>query len=94
MRRNEAKKIILDKIIRMQGCKITELAVEAEMVDVFREFELTELITQMVNEGMLVELEYELQSVPNRLKSFLLPGMKYGIISVTFRGESTHKCSD
>lgn len=93
MHRNEAKKVILNKIVSMQGCKATELAAGVEMIDVFREFELTELITQMVNEGMLVELEYELQSVPNRLKSFLLPGMKYGTVSVTFCGESTHKCS-
>jgi len=67
MTEEEQKNLILNLVISKQGCKATELAVEIAGKADF------ELISKLVIERRLVEIEYILPYMPYRIKSFLLP---------------------
>jgi Tfp pilus assembly ATPase PilU len=77
MTNEEAKQIIVETVTSLQGCKATELVSDKRMVEVatlINTLELSALIDQLVEEGKLVEIEYELNQLHYRTKSFLLPG--------------------
>jgi hypothetical protein len=68
------KKIIVDYVNSKQGCKAMELVEIICMVDVQDStMDLSDAIKELVNEGKLVEVEYCLESMDYRVKSFLLP---------------------
>ena len=71
MTREEAKILVVNAVTALQGCKATELA--ASVAFAFDEHSLPELIDELVAEGELLELEYEVPTMPYRSKSFLLP---------------------
>ena len=76
MNLREIKQLIVSRVTSVQGCKATELCVMPELVMAVKHGALSELpdiLEEMIREGMLVEVEYELPSMPDRLKSFLLP---------------------
>ena len=84
------KQLIIDAVTAMQGCKATELCVIGNIVmDVGDE--LPDLITELINEGKLIEIEYVLPEMDYRIKSFLLPGKSkvyVGINTTTVKQET------
>ena len=71
--------MITEVIGSVQGCKATELPVllreflnDPQCSQIYQ-FEIPDLIQEMVQEGMLVEVEYILPNMNYRIKSFLLP---------------------
>lgn len=73
MTREEAKRLVVETVEGLQGCKATELAACRELVPLFLEIPLVILLEELVREGQLVEIEYVLPALPDRVKSFLLP---------------------
>jgi len=68
---------VLDRIVEyvndMQGCKATELAARAANLGLTGRTAV-DAIDDLVLSGRLVEVEYTLPDMPDRVKSFLLPG--------------------
>lgn len=69
--RNKIKQRVIDK----QGCKITELAAEIDLVEEAynNNINFVNEIYDMIRDGELVEVEYVLKSLNYRIKSFILP---------------------
>lgn len=84
MTREEYKDLIEGTVTAMGGCKGTELAAVPDIATAVveegpdgPEGEVPPLLfclEELVNEGRLVEVEYERPDMPTRTKSFLLPG--------------------
>jgi hypothetical protein len=82
MTRSEIKQAIKEIVESVQGLKATELAAKEELNVLLKEketvagveceFDLPELLEEMVVEGMILEVEYVLPSLPH-MKSFYLP---------------------
>jgi len=85
MTKDEAKQLVYKRIVEVQGCKATELAADINIVDIFQDFRLGDLLDEMVAEGILFEVEYELSTVRQRLKSFLLPGKSDNLLGAKIR---------
>lgn len=84
MTRDEAKKLMVRAVTERQGLKLldllTQILDEDFVTDEQRrslmkqeEYHLPDLISELVSEGELVEVEYSLKNLPYRAKSFLLP---------------------
>lgn len=73
--RNNARDHIFNAVRSVSGCKATELAAMSEIAIILSEFGMG-ILEEMVAAGDLIEIEYELEAVPGRLKSFFLPGRK------------------
>ena len=76
MEKTDAKVKILDRVRALNGIgkgKATEIVNDREIAEIIIQFG-TELFDEMVKEGLLIELEYTLSIMPDRLKSFFLPG--------------------
>jgi hypothetical protein len=67
----EAKDAIVEAVTAKQGLKATELVVVLPTSMLI--FDIPSMIEALVREGLLVEVEYVLPSMPQRAKSFLLP---------------------
>ena len=76
MTSDEAKKIIVDTVEKVQGCKVIELICNKDLHGVnvgFNGDDIMRMIEELVAENRLVEVEYVLSSMPYRVKSFVLP---------------------
>lgn len=84
MTRDEAKKLMVRVVTERQGLKLLDLLTEILDDDFVtyeqrrslmtqEEYHLPDLISELVSEGELVEVEYSLKNLPYRAKSFLLP---------------------
>lgn len=81
MTKDEAKAALLDKIVGLQGIKVTQLASEPEIVMGLQGFDIPDLLDEMVQEGKIMEIEYVLPDMQWRCKSFYLPvGTKVRVI--------------
>jgi hypothetical protein len=69
---SEAIKLILDTLVSKQGCKATELVSVPEIANCGHD--PIDLISTLVAEGKITEIEYTLPGMEYRLKSFYLPG--------------------
>lgn len=70
------RKIVLDNVEDKQGVKATLLAVKVAsgaLPYTPDDYDLPNLLDKMVRAGEIVEIEYILPSMPERIKSFLLP---------------------
>lgn len=85
MNETDIKNLILEIVQERQGCKATEIPPELAlrvrshhkmlgMLELFRTGpSLVEMIEDLVSQGHLVELTYELLDMPEKTKMFLLP---------------------
>lgn len=71
VRKIDAKNILLRRILDFQGCKAIELA--AAVAQDIGEHSCTELLSELVATGEIVEVEFILPSQDFKKKSFLLP---------------------
>lgn len=85
MTKDEAKKIVYGCVVRVQGCKATELATDKDLIPTYKDFDLPDLLDEMVAEGSLLEVEYELSTMRGRLKSFFLPGKEDNLLGCRVR---------
>ena len=78
------KQLIVDAVERLQGAKATELvvAIAGMMGPDIDGDELVDLIDELVTDNKLLELEYILPSMPERMKSFLLPAKSKVFVSL------------
>lgn len=72
MTADKAKEMLLEKIVGLQGMKATQIATEFAVE--LQDFNVPELLDQMVKEGKIIEIEYTLPEMTWRCKSFYLPG--------------------
>jgi len=79
MTKEEAKSLIVSTVERTQGCKATQVLClvenEGDMILLARDYNVVELIAELVKERKLVEVEYILPAMNYRVKSFLLPAL-------------------
>lgn len=84
MTRQEAKLLLVKVVTERQGLKATDLMAEVLDDDFVSDeerrnlmhqddYELPDLIAELIGEGELIEVEYSLKTMPYRAKSFLLP---------------------
>lgn len=73
MDRNQAKQLLVDKVIGLQGIKAVQLAVEEEIITKLQDYAVPELMEELVAEGRVIEIEYVLPEMTYRVKSFYLP---------------------
>lgn len=73
MDKQEAKQAIVDCITDVQGCKATELICNERLASVVTQFNMVELLQELVNEKQIIEVAYVLPSMSYREKSFYLP---------------------
>lgn len=71
MLKAEAIKLILDTLKAKQGCKAVELVSVPEIANCG--YDPIDLISELVAEGKITEIEYTLPGMEYRLKSFYLP---------------------
>lgn len=73
MTRKEAKDCLALAIKNANGCKGTEvpLLVKENIFEI--KDDITNLLEEMVEEGLIMEVQYVLPHLPNRIKSFYLP---------------------
>ena len=69
----EAKAILEAYVEDMQGTKATELCSSKQLIIMLKEFNIPELLEQLVTEHRVVEVEYTLPSMSYKVKSFYLP---------------------
>lgn len=84
MTKDECKKLILDKLVKVGGARADELVAWHGFytVEGFSEVFHPDLLQQMVTEGMLMEIKYTLPDSKNS-SSFLVPkGTKVSIIGL------------
>ena len=67
LERRATRDRILQVVIGEQGCKAVSLVVQV------RHANTLVVLSEMIGNGEIVEVEYTLPSMPDRLKSFLLP---------------------
>lgn len=63
---------IIKTVAERNGCKSTELAAELAP-DLLRGNSFIETVEKLINDKLLVEIEYVLPAHTGRIKSFLLP---------------------
>lgn len=73
MNKQSAKQAIIDCITDVQGCKATELICKERLASVVTQFNMVELLQELVNEKQIIEVAYVLPSMSYREKSFYLP---------------------
>ena len=75
MLQSQLEDLIISKVESLQGCKATELATEIarESLGQVEADMIVNVIYILIEEQRLIEIEYELPSMPDRTKSFLLP---------------------
>lgn len=73
MTRQDAKNTLIGKITSLNGIKATALAAEPDIAIGLQEFNIPELLDELVQEKRLIEIEYALPDMDWRLKSFYLP---------------------
>jgi hypothetical protein len=73
MNKEEVKTFLVEKIVGLQGIKATELFSLPEVAVDLREFNIIDLMDELIGEGRIVEIEYALPEMNWRLKSFYLP---------------------
>ena len=76
--RDEAKNLVVQAVIELQGCKSTQLVVSDQLKDLYlaenaSDLHLENLLADLVANGQLIEIEYELPNLNCRIKSFYLP---------------------
>lgn len=70
---------IVNIVVEAQGLKWTDLVVKATKVLVetnpqdFRHINVNDVITSLIEDGELIEIEYVLPALSYRVKSFILP---------------------
>jgi hypothetical protein len=84
MTEESLKKMIVDHVVGVQGCKATELAAVSEIAVACRTLGVSfnRVISDLVDEGNLIEIEYSVPNLPDRIKSFFLPSgsVLYGLL--------------
>ncbi len=77
MRLEDFKKLIIQRVEDLQGCKALKLLADRELINVGMsldgKFHMPDILDEMLAEGSIIEIEYTLPSMPNRIKSFYLP---------------------
>lgn len=73
MTKQDAKNVLVGKITSLQGVKATQLAAEEDVAIGLADFNIPELLEELVTEKRLIEIEYTLPDMEWRLKSFYLP---------------------
>jgi hypothetical protein len=75
MTKEQLKDRIHNIIVNLQGCKATELVsrFDREMLEALDAFDLSTILTEMMHDKKLIEIEYELPEMSWRSKSFFLP---------------------
>lgn len=69
---DEAKKLIVEIVESVQGCKATELAANSKIaIEVGSN--LVDLIEELIQEGELAGIEYIVPNLPDRRKLYLFP---------------------
>lgn len=72
MTKPEFQALVKETIESLQGCKVNELAAMEEIA--CASFNLwADALSPLILSGDVIEIEYTVPHVPNRLKSFLLP---------------------
>lgn len=69
MTREETRAFIVGFVTEQQGCKMTLLCAQEQLIGC----NIIKTVEELVMEGELVEIEYVLPSMQYRIKSFLLP---------------------
>lgn len=72
---SELKNHVYDVVVRLQGCKATEIVphLSLEALQALEHNDISTIITELIHERRLIEVEYELPQMDWRTKSFLLP---------------------
>lgn len=76
MLHEQLKDHVYDIVVRLQGCKATEIIprLSLEALQSLEEGnDISTIIAELINERRLIEVEYELPQMDWRTKSFLLP---------------------
>ncbi len=73
MDKQEAKSAIVNCIADTQGCKALELICNERLTLVITQFDMAELLQELVDEKQIIEVAYVLPSMSFREKSFYLP---------------------
>ena len=73
MTTDQAKERLVEKIVGLQGIKATALVSIPEIAVDLQEFDIPDLLDELVGEGKILEIEYNLPEMPERIKSFYLP---------------------
>ena len=73
MSNEDAKVLLLDKIVGLQGIKATQLVALPEIAVPLQDFDIPNLLDELVQEGKIIEIEYKLPEMDWRVKSFYLP---------------------
>lgn len=68
----QAKRLIVETVEGLQGCKATELAANKNVAINIGQ-ELNDLIEELVADGALKSVEYIVPNLPDRVKLFLFP---------------------
>jgi hypothetical protein len=73
--KEELKGRIHNIIVSVQGCKATELVTkfDLEMLEALDTFDLSTVLTELMYDQKIIEVEYELPEMDWRTKSFFLP---------------------
>lgn len=73
--REQLKDRIYNIIVNLQGCKATELVLkfDREMLETLEVIDLSTVLTEMMHDQKIIEVEYELPELNWRSKSFFLP---------------------
>jgi hypothetical protein len=73
--KEELKDRIHNIIVSVQGCKATELVTkfDREMLKALDTFDLSTVLTELMHDQKIIEVEYELPEMSWRSKSFFLP---------------------
>jgi hypothetical protein len=73
--KEQLKDRIYNIIVSLQGCKATELGAkfDREMLETLRVIDLSTVLTEMMHDKKIIEVEYELPQMSWRSKSFFLP---------------------
>lgn len=75
MTTDQAKQVLVDKIVGLQGLKATELATEVAVE--LQEFDVPKLLDELVAEKRIIEIQYTLPDMNWRHKSFYFPAGTY-----------------
>lgn len=74
MTRDEAKKLIVNRVLELGGAKTIDLVTDLTIADIFTDFKFSELCNEMVADGSLLEFRFALGG-PTKLNSFVVPGV-------------------
>ena len=74
MVKKKLKEEIANIVRELQGCKAVPLATHPKLARIFGDYHPGTIFDEMVKEGMLVEVQYELPNMSYRTKCFYLPG--------------------